>query len=80
MRLFSKYLIRDVAVWFNGLRVDSIRSWVDLSKSFLNYWGENKSLHSYLADFCSLKREQDEALPTFNRRFYGIYHDMPLEI
>jgi hypothetical protein len=80
MRLFSKSLIRDVVVWFKGLRVDSIGSWVDFSNAFLKYWGENKSLDSYLADFCSLKREQDEALSVFNRRFYGIYHDMPLEI
>jgi hypothetical protein len=46
----------------------------------LKYWGEYKSLDSYLADFYALKREQDEALPVFNRRFYSIYHDMPLEI
>ena len=27
-----------------------------------------------------MKREQDEALPVFNRRFYRVYHDMPLEV
>jgi hypothetical protein len=34
----------------------------------------------YLADFYALKREEDEALLVFNRRFYNTYHDMPLEI
>jgi hypothetical protein len=80
MRLFSKTLIRDAAVWFKGLRADSIGSWIEFSNDFLKYWTEYKSLDSYLADFYALKREQDEAFPVFNRRFYRVYHDMPLEV
>jgi hypothetical protein len=80
MRLFSNYLIIDVVVWFKGLRADFIGSCIKFSNAFLKYWGEKKSLDSYLADFCSLKREKDEALSIFNRRFYGIYHDMTLKI
>jgi hypothetical protein len=80
MRFFSKSLIRDAAAWFRGLRDDSIGSWIEFSNAFLKYWGEYKSLDSYLADFYALKREQDEALPVFNRRFYRVYHDMPLEV
>jgi hypothetical protein len=76
MRFFSKSLIRDVVVWFKGLRDDSIGSWIEFSNAFVKYWGEYKSLDSYLADFYALKREQGEALPVFNRRFYSIYHDM----
>jgi hypothetical protein len=80
MRFFSKSLIRDAATWFKGLRTDSIGSWIDFSNTFVKYWGEYKSLDSYLADFYALKREQGEALPIFNRIFYSIYYDMPLEI
>jgi hypothetical protein len=80
MRMFSKSLIKDVATWFKGLRADSIGSWIEFSNAFLKYWGEYKSLDSYLADFYALKREQDEALPVFNRRFYRVYHDMPSEV
>jgi hypothetical protein len=80
MRFFSKSLIKDVATWFKGLKVDSICSWIEFSNAFLKYWGEYKSLDSHLADFYALKREQDEALLVFNRRFYSVYHDMPLEI
>jgi len=79
MRFFSKSLIRDAAAWFKGLRVDSIGSWIEFSNAFAKYWGEYKSLDSYLADFYALKREQGEALSIFNRRFYSIYHDMPLK-
>jgi hypothetical protein len=80
MRFFSKSLIRDVDVWFKGLRADSIGSWIEFSNVFVKYWGEYKSLDSYLADFYALKREQGEALSVFNRRVYNIYYDMPLEI
>ena len=80
MIFFSKSLIRDSAAWFRGLRADSIGSWIEFSNAFLKYWGEYKSLDSYLADFYALKREQDEALPVFNRRFYSVYHDMPSEV
>ena len=80
MRFFSKSLIRDATAWFKGLRADSIGSWIEFSKAFLKYWGEYKSLDSYLADFYALEREQSETLPLFNRRFYRMYHDMPLEI
>jgi hypothetical protein len=61
MRLFSKYLFGDVVVWFKGLGVDSIGSWIELSNAFLKYWGENKSLDQYLADFYALRRGEEEA-------------------
>jgi hypothetical protein len=44
MRLFSKTLFRDAAIWFNNLRADSIGSWIELSNVFSKCWGENKSL------------------------------------
>ena len=80
MRFFSKYLIRDVALWFKGLRVDSISSCINFSNVFMKYWGNNKSTDSYLVDFYDLKREHNETLLVFNRRFCSIYHGMPLEI
>jgi hypothetical protein len=40
MRFFSKSLIRDVALWFKGLRVDSIGSWIEFSNVFMKYWGK----------------------------------------
>ncbi len=80
MRFFSKSLIKDVVAWFKGLRDNSIGSCIEFSYAFVKYWGEYKSLDSYLADFYALKRERGEALSIFNRRFYSIYHDMPLKV
>jgi len=46
MRYFSKSLIKYVALWFKGLRVDSIVSWIEFSNVFMKYWGEHKSAES----------------------------------
>jgi hypothetical protein len=80
MRLFSKSLFKDVVVWFKGLEVDSIGSWIELRNAFPKCWGENKSLDQYLADFYSLRRGEEEALVVFNMIFYSVYHSMPVEI
>jgi hypothetical protein len=39
MRLFSKYLFRDVAIWFKGLRDNSISSWIEFSDAFFKTLG-----------------------------------------
>ena len=37
MRLFSKYLVGDVALWFRSLEADSIGSWVELYDALSRY-------------------------------------------
>jgi hypothetical protein len=80
MRLFSNSFFGDVVVWFKCLGSDSIGSWVELCNEFLKWWGENKSLDQYWDDFNALRRGEEEALAIFNRRFYRVYHNMPIEI
>ena len=80
MRFFSKSLIGDVALWFKGLGVDSVGSWIELCNAFLKYWGENKSCDQYLADFNVLRRGEEESMVVFNKIFCNFYHSMPLEI
>jgi hypothetical protein len=80
MRLFSKSLTGEAALWFRLLEPGSIGSWTDFYYVFSKHWGENKCLDQYLDDFCTLKREKEESLTVFNRRFYRTYYDMPLEI
>jgi hypothetical protein len=80
MRLFSTSLFGDVDVWFKGLGADSIGSWIELCNAFLKCWGKNKSLDQYLVDFNALRRGEEEALVVFNKRFYSVYHSMPVEI
>jgi hypothetical protein len=80
MRLFSHSMSRDVVVWFRCLEVGSIGFWTELYHDFLKCWGENKSLDQYWFEFKALRRGEDEALVVFNRRFYSIYHSMPMDI
>jgi hypothetical protein len=80
MRLFSKSLTTKAALWFILLEPGSIGSWTDFYYVFSKHWGENKCLDQYLDDFCTLKREKEESLTIFNKRFYRTYYDIPLEI
>jgi hypothetical protein len=80
MSMFSHSLSGDVTVWFKCLEVGSIGSWTELYHAFLKCWGENKSLDQYWSEFNALRRGEDEALAVFNRRFYSVYNNMPMEI
>jgi hypothetical protein len=80
MRLFSKSLMGEAALWFSDLEAGSISSWTNFCYIFSKHWGENKSFDQYLTEYYTLKRGKDEVLSIFNKRFYRIYHDMPLEI
>jgi hypothetical protein len=77
-RIFCKSLFGDASVWFRNLEVGSISSWTDLRNVFLRYWGENKSFEQYLSDLCALRREQDEVVIIFNRRFHNFYLNMSM--
>jgi hypothetical protein len=80
MRIFSKYLIGYVALWFKNMEVASIGSWDELYDTFLKYWGERKSFDHYLNEFTTLRRGKNEVLSAFNRRFHNLYCSLPLEI
>jgi hypothetical protein len=80
MRMFSHSLFGDVVVWFICLKTSSIGFWTELCHAFLKCWGEKKSLDQYWFEFNALRRGEDEALAVFNRRFYSVYHSMPVEI
>jgi len=80
MRLFSKYLTGATSLWFKDLELGSIGSWTNFYYGFSKYRDENKSLDQYLADFYTLRRGEGEVLHVFNRRFYNVYHSMPIEI
>ena len=60
MRLFSKSLIGDVALWFKNMEVASIGSWDELYDTFFKYWGERNSLDQYLHEFITLRRGKNE--------------------
>jgi hypothetical protein len=80
MRNLSQSLHGDVGQWFRHLEANSIGSWTDFHDAFLKYWGENKSFDQYLTDLYVLRREDDEIVVQFNRRFHSVYINIPIKI
>ena len=80
MRPFAKYLVGNVALWFRNMESCSICSWIGFHGVFLRYWSENKSYDQFISKFYSLIREKDEVVVMFNKRFYNLYLNMPMEI
>jgi len=80
MRLFSNSLFGDVVVRFKCLGADFAGSSSEICNAFLKWWGEKNSIDQYWFDFNALRRGEYEALAIFNRRFYSVYHSIPVEI
>ena len=80
LRMFCHSLGQDAQQWFQCLEANSINSWQDLQDVFLTYWGENKSYEEHLLELYSIRRQSNESISEFNRRFQKIYFSMPEQI
>ena len=78
--MFCHSLKQDAQQWFQCLEEISINSWQDLQDVFLTYWGEGKSYEKHLLELYSIRRQSNESISEFNRRFQKIYFNMPKEI
>ena len=75
LRAFSQSLQGKVKLWFKNLPPHSISSWDELREAFLRFWGENKPLDLLLSYFYLIKKQEDETVSTFNRRFSNVYYE-----
>eukprot|EP01018_Ginkgo_biloba_P001504 Gb_17813 [translate_table: standard] len=80
MRMFCNSFEGDCREWFRNLPVDSISSWMDFYNIFMDKWAERKSHHHYLTEFYAMRRNDDERISKFNKRFRKLYFSMPTEI
>jgi hypothetical protein len=80
MRAFSQSLKGDTKDWFKHLQTETISSWEELKNVFLKFWGRKKSLDLQLTEFYALKRQSNEVISIFSRRFSSIYYNFPKEI
>ena len=69
MQDFTLSLQGDAKVWFKHLQPKSINTWEEFSCTFLKFWGRIRPLEQILSEFYSLRRHEDEAISSFNRRF-----------
>jgi hypothetical protein len=80
MRAFSQSLKGDTKYWFKHLQPEIINSWEELKNVFLKFWGKKKYFDLQLIEFYALKRQSNETISTFSRRFSSIYYNFPKEI
>jgi len=77
LRAFSQSLQGKVKLWFKNLSLQSIISWDELREAFLRFWGEKKPFDLLLSEFYSIKKQEDETMSSFNRRFFSVYYELP---
>jgi hypothetical protein len=80
MRAFSQSFKGDTKDWFKHFHTETISSWEELKNVFFKFWGRKKYLDLQLTEFYSLKRQSDEVISIFSRRFSSIYYNLPKEI
>jgi hypothetical protein len=80
MRAFSQSLKGDTKDWFKHLQPETISSWEELKDVFLKFWGRKKSLDLQLIEFYALKKQSNETISIFSRRFSSIYYNLSKEI
>jgi hypothetical protein len=67
----------------NGLDTYNLRSsssWEELKDDFLKFWVRGSPLDQYLSEFSAMKRQSNETIFIFSRRFSNLYYKMPKRI
>ena len=80
MRVFVQSLDGEARKWFKELTRRSIADIEALDDAFLKHWGDKKDLLYYHTKFGNLKRENDELLSNFNKRFNRMHNKIPAEV
>ena len=69
MRMFVQSLDGDVRKWFRELPANSITIIEELQDLFMRQWGETKDHTYYITEFGALRRNKDETIADFSKRF-----------
>ena len=80
MRGFSQSLQGNVKEWFKHLHPESIDTWEEFYDIFLRFRGKKRSMDQVLLEFYSMKKQEGETMPSFNKRFARFYYNRPKEI
>jgi hypothetical protein len=66
--------------WFIGLPTNSIRTKNELEHAFMERWGEKKTIDIYLSALSTTKRNENEIVEEFNKRFNKIVQKLHEDI
>lgn len=77
IRLFMQSLIEDARDWFRTLPDASIRSLVEFKSLFLEQYGDHNIPEFALHEIISIKKEYNESVVDFNKRFNRVPNKIP---
>jgi hypothetical protein len=80
MRALSQSLKGDNKDWFKHLQPETIILWEELKDVFSKFWGRKKSLYLQLIELYALKKQNNETISIFSRRFSNIYYNLSKEM
>ena len=80
MRLFVNFLNGEARKWFKGLPNDSINNWEELETQLTQRWGEKRDHVYSLTEFNAIKKNYNENMNDFIKRFNKLFNSLPTEM
>ncbi|GLJ49502.1 hypothetical protein SUGI_1048960 [Cryptomeria japonica] len=77
IKLFMQSLIEDARDWFRALPDASIRNLAEFKNLFLEQYGDHNNPEFALHEIISIKKEQNESVVDFNKRFNKVLNKIP---
>jgi hypothetical protein len=80
MKLFALSLEEDAFDWFSDLDAGSFKTFKEFEKGFLAKWGDKKEDRYLLASLNNMKKNENETMEEFNKRFNNLISSLHAEI
>jgi hypothetical protein len=79
-RVFVQSLDGHARKWFKELPAGSIAGIEQLDEIFLKHWGDRRDFVYYITEFGNLRKQSNESVSDFTKRFNRMYGKIPAEI
>ena len=80
MKLFSPTLEDDALDWFTKLPNWGIKTKIELFYALMKKWGDRKDDRHILASLNTTKKNENETMEEFNKRFNGLIQSLSSKI
>jgi hypothetical protein len=80
MKLFFLSLEDDALDWFMELTNNNAKTIKELIDAFVEIWGDRKERRHLLASLNLIKKNTNETMEDFNKRFNVLIHSLPKDI
>jgi hypothetical protein len=79
-RVFVQSLDGHARKWFKELPAGSIAGIEQFDETFLKHWGDRRDFVYYITEFGNLRKQSNESVSDFTKRFNRMYGKIPAEI